>query len=76
MTSQWVERTWIRAGGYERFRGEWVKVIETSMKLKVTPEDPLPSGFPEPLTPPPPSREIFQQAFHHGGVDFFWNNPM
>ena len=24
MTSQWVERTWIRTGGYGRFRGEWV----------------------------------------------------
>ena len=24
MTSQRVERTWIRAGGYGRFRGEWV----------------------------------------------------
>ena len=26
MTSQRVERTWIRTGGYGRFRGEWVKV--------------------------------------------------
>ena len=26
MTSQWVERTWIRTGGYGWFRGEWVKV--------------------------------------------------
>ena len=25
MTSQWVERAWIRMGGYGRFRGEWVK---------------------------------------------------
>ena len=25
MTSQRVERTWIRTGGYWRFRGEWVK---------------------------------------------------
>ena len=25
MMSQWVERTWIRTGGYGRFRGEWVK---------------------------------------------------
>ena len=24
MTSQWVERTWIRMGGFGRFRGEWV----------------------------------------------------
>ena len=24
MTSQRVERTWIRTGGYGRFRGEWV----------------------------------------------------
>ena len=24
MTSQWVERTWIRTGGYGRFRGKWV----------------------------------------------------
>ena len=24
MMSQWVERTWIRTGGYGRFRGEWV----------------------------------------------------
>ena len=24
----------------------------------------------------PLSREIFQHAFCHGGVDFFWNNPM
>ena len=35
---------------------------------------PLTSEFPEPLTPP--FREIFQHAFHRGGVDFFWNNPM
>ena len=26
MTSQWVERTWIRTGVYGRFRGEWVNV--------------------------------------------------
>ena len=25
MTSQRLERTWIRTGGYRRFRGEWVK---------------------------------------------------
>ena len=46
------------------------------MKSKVTREDvflgseaPLPSGFPQPLTPT--SREISRHAFHHGGVDFF-----
>ena len=45
------------------------------MKLKVTPKDvflgsepPLPSGFPDPLTPPSP--EIFQHAFRYEGVDF------
>ena len=27
MTSQRVERTWIRTGGYGRFRGEWVKYV-------------------------------------------------
>ena len=27
MTSQRVERTWIRTGGYGRFRGEWVKLF-------------------------------------------------
>ena len=26
MTSQRVERTWIRTGGYRRFGGEWVKL--------------------------------------------------
>ena len=26
MTSQRVERNWIRTGGYGRFRGEWVNV--------------------------------------------------
>ena len=26
MTSQRIERTWIRTGGYGRFRGEWVKI--------------------------------------------------
>ena len=30
--------------------------------------------FPELLTPPPV--RIFQHAFHCGGVDFFWNNPL
>ena len=25
--SQRVERTWIRTGGYGRFRGEWVKIV-------------------------------------------------
>ena len=28
MTSQRVERTWIRTGGYGRFRGEWVKFCD------------------------------------------------
>ena len=28
MTSQRVERTWIRTGGYGRFRGEWVKILD------------------------------------------------
>ena len=28
MTSQWVERTWIRMGGYGRFRGEWVNKLQ------------------------------------------------
>ena len=27
MTSQRVERTWIRTGGYGRFRGEWVNLF-------------------------------------------------
>ena len=27
MTSQGVERTWIRTGGYGRFRGEWVNFV-------------------------------------------------
>ena len=26
MTSRGLERTWIRTGSYERFRGEWVKI--------------------------------------------------
>ena len=30
MTSQWVERTWIRMGGYGWFRGEWVKQLQIS----------------------------------------------
>ena len=28
MTSQRVERTWIRTGGYGRFRGEWVNTLK------------------------------------------------
>ena len=32
MTSQRVERTWIRTGGYGRFRGEWVK-LRINMKI-------------------------------------------
>ena len=28
MTSQRVERTWIRTGSYGRFRGEWVKIVK------------------------------------------------
>ena len=32
MTSQRVERTWIRTGGYGRFRGEWVKMNDGSAK--------------------------------------------
>ena len=31
MTSQTVERTWIRTGGYGRFRGEWVKLFTTAV---------------------------------------------
>ena len=27
MTSQRVERTWIRTGGYRRFRGQWVNTV-------------------------------------------------
>ena len=30
MMSQRVERTWIRTGGYGRFRGEWVKAVHGS----------------------------------------------
>ena len=37
MTSQRVERTWIRTGGYGRFRGEWVK------RLAYTPPDSSPT---------------------------------
>ena len=33
MTSQRVERTWIRTGGYGRFRGEWVKYKYTELKF-------------------------------------------
>ena len=33
MTSQWVERTWIRTGGYGRFRGEWVNKLHLNYKL-------------------------------------------
>ena len=36
MTSKRVERTWIRTGGYGRFRGEWVKDVSfiiCSLKL-------------------------------------------
>ena len=37
MTSQWVERTWIRTGGYGRFRGEWVnKSLKSKKKKKWT----------------------------------------
>ena len=31
MTSQRVERTWIRTGGYGRFRGQWVKWTDESL---------------------------------------------
>ena len=39
MTSQWVERTWIRTGGYGRFRGEWVNnychiVMSTNLEYR------------------------------------------
>ena len=33
MTSQRVERTWIRTRGYGRFRGEWVNVINPTTAL-------------------------------------------
>ena len=32
MTSQRVERTWIRTGGYGRFRGEWVNNLRTILQ--------------------------------------------
>ena len=31
MTSQRSERTWIRTGGYGRFRGEWVKEADNKI---------------------------------------------
>ena len=34
MMSQWVERTWIRTGGYGRFRGEWVKLSWHEKEVK------------------------------------------
>ena len=34
MTSQRVERTQIRTGGYRRFRGEWVK-LELILKVQL-----------------------------------------
>ena len=65
MTSQAVEGTWIRTGGYGRFRGEWVNKIciidsktDNSQRLK---DDiiyikqsfiPLPLDSPYPLPPP------------------------
>ena len=58
------------------------EAIETLMKSKVTPEDVfLGSEPPSNLdfqSRYPPSREIFQHAFRHGGVDFFWKyyNPI
>ena len=50
MTSQWVERTWIRTGGYGRFRGEWVNLkfnltCNTHTPLIWTLSIPLPSVF-------------------------------
>ena len=33
MTSQRVERTWIRTGGYRRFRGEWVNLPAGQVKF-------------------------------------------
>ena len=36
MTSQRVERTWIRTGGYGRFRGEWVNIYRVSLHLNVS----------------------------------------
>ena len=60
-----------------------IEAIETSMKLKVTPEDvflgsepPSCLNFLSLPRPPPPFREIFQHAFCREGVDFFWNNPI
>ena len=38
MTSQWVERTWIRTGGYGRFRGEWVNRHCIIFNLTLFPE--------------------------------------
>ena len=35
MTSQRVERTWIRTGGYGRFRGEWVNRVRKYAKFGV-----------------------------------------
>ena len=34
MTSQAVEGTWIRTGGYGRFRGEWVKGLSIHAHCK------------------------------------------
>ena len=62
------------------FENLLIKVIETLMKLKVTPENVfLGSEPPSHLdfqSRWPPSREIFQHAFRSGDVDFFWNNPI
>ena len=51
MTSQRVERTRIRTGGYGRFRGEWVKVGFLKKKFQyigwcayVKVRQPLPQG--------------------------------
>ena len=35
MTSQGVERTWIRTGGYGRFRGKWVKSVKRSIPWRL-----------------------------------------
>ena len=65
MTSQAVEETWIRTGGYGRFRGEWVDKIcmmasktDNSQTLKDDTINikqsfiPLPPDSPYPLPPP------------------------
>ena len=61
---------------FQGLRGLKCYRTKSSVEMTFSSSTPLPPGFPESLTPPPPSCENFQNRIRRRGVNCFRNNPI